>query len=245
MLTEWLDAEGRFFHPAPSVRVVPLPYGSHCVVVDDALANPEGVRQWAAAQAFRPPTHFPYPGLVFDTPATLAHRMAEFFTQHAREPLGGRRTLTSEVRLSLLNTRPEALPPQLWQCHRDVLERGPHSLLCAASVLYLFHEPALGGTSIYRPLRDAAETDRMLKDSEVLDAATFSARHGVAPGYMTGSNAYFERVAKINAAWNRAIFYDGSLFHAPDVDQPELISDDVLRGRLTLNGFFGCKRQAA
>ena len=64
-------------------------------------------------------------------------------------------------------------------------------------------------------------------------------------GYMTGSNAYFERVAKINAAWNRAIFYDGSLFHGPDVDQPSLLSDDVLRGRLTLNGFFGCKRQAA
>lgn len=244
MLTEWLDAEGRFFHPEPRLRVVPLPHGGHCVVVDNALANPEGVRQWAAAQAFRPPTSFPYPGLVADAPGMLGERMADFFAEHARAPLGGRRTLRHEVRLSLLNMLPEELEPRLWQCHRDVVP-ADRSLLCAASVLYLFHEPALGGTSFYRPLRDPQEIDRMVKDSFELDGPTFSARYGVEAGYMKGDNAYFERVAKVLAAWNRAIFYDGSLFHAPDVDRPELLSTDALRGRLTLNGFFACRRHAA
>lgn len=243
MLTEWLDAEGRFFHPEPRVRVVPLPHGGHCVVVDNALANPEGVRQWAAAQTFGPPG-FPYPGSVFNAPAILGDRMAEFFAEHARGPLGGRRTLEHQARLSLLSTPPEALEPRLWQCHRDIVPADPR-LLCAASVLYLFHEPALGGTSMYRPLRSPEETDRIVQDSYDMDAATFSARHGVAPGYMNDSNAHFERVAKVLAAWNRAIFYDGSLFHAPDVDQPELLSTDALRGRLTLNGFFACRRHAA
>ena len=244
MLTEWLDAEGRFFHPEPRVRVVPLPHGGHCVVVDNALANPEGVRQWAASQAFRPSTHFPYPGLVLDAPKVLGERMADFFAKHARAPLGGRRTLHQEARLSLLNTPPEALDPMLWLCHRDIV-LVDRSLLCAASVLYLFHDPALGGTSFYRPLRDSQEIDRVLEDSFKLDGPTFSARHGVEPGYMKGDNAYFARVAKVLAVWNRAIFYDGSRFHSPDVDQPTLLSSDALRGRLTLNGFFTCKRQAA
>ena len=85
----------------------------------------------------------------------------------------------------------------------------------------------------------------MLADSRVLDAAAFSARHGVPPGYMTDSNAHFERVAQVVPAWNRAIFYDGSLFHAPDVGEPTRLSTDVLRGRLTLNGFFTCRRMRA
>ena len=243
-MAEWLDAAGRFFHPEPRLRVVSLPHGGRCVVVDNVLANPEGVRQWAATQAFQPPPNYPYPGVVLNAPAAMAERMAEFFAEHARAPLGGRRTLHHEVRLSLVSTPPEALEPQQWQCHRDVAT-SPHNVLVAASVLYLFDEPALGGTSIYRPLRDPVETDRMLDDSVVLDAATFSTRYGVQPGYMTDSNAYFERVARVVAAWNRAIFYDGALFHTADVDQPTRLSTDALRGRLTLNGFFTCKRVAA
>ena len=243
MIAEWLDAAGQFFHPEPRVRVVPLPHGSRCVVVDNALANPEGLRQWAATQVFLPPANYPYPGLVLNAPRTMAERAAELFTQHALGPLGGSRTLLAEVRLSLLSTPPEALDPLLWQCHRD--RAADDHALFAASVLYLFHDPALGGTSFYRPLRGPVETNSMLADSRVLDAATFSARHGVPPGYMTDSNAHFERVAQVVPAWNRAIFYDGSLFHAPDVGQPTRLSTDVLRGRLTLNGFFTCRRMRA
>ena len=45
----------------------------------------------------------------------------------------------------------------------------------------------------------------------------FSARYpDIASGYMTNSNAWFERIASVPA-----------------------------RGRLTLNGFFGCRRSAA
>jgi hypothetical protein len=79
----------------------------------------------------------------------------------------------------------------------------------------------------------------------LLDAREFGARYGLQPGYMASSNAYFERVAQVSAAWNRVIFYDGGLFHSADVDQPGLLSRDPARGRLTLNSFFTCKRNAA
>jgi hypothetical protein len=46
------------------------------------------------------------------------------------------------------------------------------------------------------------------------------------------------------AAWNRMIFYDGGLFHSADISQPSLNSADPRTGRLTLNGFFTCRRNA-
>jgi hypothetical protein len=56
------------------------------------------------------------------------------------------------------------------------------------------------------------EIERMVQDSGQLDAATFSQRWNVHPGYMHGS----------------------------DNGPAGLLSDDPRRDRLTLNGFFTC-----
>jgi hypothetical protein len=40
------------------------------------------------------------------------------------------------------------------------------------------------------------------------------------------------------------IFYDGMLFHAGDIRTPDRLSDDPAVGRLTLNGFFTCRKAA-
>ena len=243
-MTPWLDAAGRFFNPDARVSVLPL-FGEHCcVVVDDVLAKPEGLRDWAAQQSFAPPRGYPYPGLVLDAPGDVPQRLADAFALHARKGLGGRRTLDHTVRLSMVTMPPAELEPRQWQCHRDRVADDPRAMLFAASVLYLFRNPALGGTSFYVPRQSAATTDQMLADSQRLSAAEFSARHGVQCGYMAESNDYFERVAQVPAAWNRAIFYDGGLFHSGDVEHADALSADPMRGRLTLNGFFSCKRTA-
>jgi hypothetical protein len=41
------------------------------------------------------------------------------------------------------------------------------------------------------------------------------------------------------------VFYDGGQFHSSHITRPEMLSDDPAHGRLTLNGFFVCKRSAA
>ncbi|MBK6469953.1 MAG: hypothetical protein IPF94_04205 [Betaproteobacteria bacterium] len=241
----WLPSDGRFFNPDPVLRAVPLTGGAQCIVVDDALMQPERLAAWAATQRFEPPQGYPYPGQVAAVPAALTQRVADFFALHVRKALGARRTLDLTVRLSMVTTPPHRLEPRQWQCHRDRVADDPAVVLFAASVLYLFRDRVLGGTSFYVPRRSALETDRMLADSQLLDAHEFNARHGVQPGYMTGSNAWFERVAQVPAAWNRMVFYDGGLFHSADVDDPGLLSADQTRGRLTLNSFFTCRRQAA
>jgi hypothetical protein len=119
----------------------------------------------------------------------------------------------------------------------------PGKVLFAASVLYLFRDPSLGGTSFYRSRLPPADTEQMVADMAVMDAVQFSARWGVDRGYMRGSNRNFELITTVPAAWNRMICYDGSLFHSADVD-PSRLPADPLKGRLTLNGFYICTRNA-
>ena len=127
--------------------------------------------------------------------------------------------------------------------HVDQLASSPEQSI-AASVLYLFDDPALGGTAFYRPKRPAAELLPMIEDSSRLPPAEFSAKHGVAPGYMTESNDWYEKVASVPAAYNRLIVYSGTVFHSGEIAHPERLSDDPAIGRLTINGFFTCRRRA-
>jgi hypothetical protein len=238
----WDDGDGRFFNADPAISTVALPGGAQVVVVDDVLLDPDGLVDWARAQVFRPPAGYPYPGLVIDAPAGLAARLADFFAQHARTRLQARRTLDHNVRLSMVTTPPEQLDPRQWQCHRDRVSMDP-SVAYIATVLYLFRDTTLGGTSFYVPRQPPGDTDRIVYDSQTLDATQFTARYGLKAGYMDGSNAYFECVARVPAAWNRMILYDASFFHSGDIGRPDLLGTDPGRARLSVNGFFTCRRQ--
>jgi hypothetical protein len=244
-MTTWLDAEGRLFNPNPTLREVALSAGRVCIVIDNVLANPDGLRAWAATQHFAPPVGYPYPGLVCDVVGDIPARVADYFALHVRKRLGARRTASLATRLSMVTQAPGQLAPIQWLCHRDRLVHDSSDTLFAASVLYLFHEPALGGTSFYVPRQSPAQTEQLVADSGALSTAEFSARYGLQPGYITGSNDYFERVAKVPAAWNRIIFYDGGQFHSGDIDDPQLMHPDPLRGRLTFNSFITCRKGAS
>jgi hypothetical protein len=78
-----------------------------------------------------------------------------------------------------------------------------------------------------------------------MDDAAFTRAIGRPPNYCTAGNAYFDLVRTVPAAWNRAVFYDGSVFHSSHIEAPDLLCADPASGRLTLNGFFICRRNAA
>lgn len=233
---------GRFFNPAPRIQEVAVGAGQSCFVVDDALIDPDGLVDWVDRHRFEPSSANAYPGPLMEAVPVLEQSLDGFFTQHIRARLGARRTVSMYARFSLVTLRPEALWPGQWQCHRDRVAVAP--AMCAASVLYLFRDERLGGTSFYRPRGAPAHIDRMLADAQMLSPADFTARYDVQPGYMTASNDHFEQTAHVQAAWNRLIFYDGGLFHSAQIEHPELLSDDARRGRLTFNGFFACRSAA-
>ena len=78
-----------------------------------------------------------------------------------------------------------------------------------------------------------------------MDSAAFDAKYPeIARDYLQDSNAWFERSGRVDAAFNRMIFYDGRIFHSGEVGPPPTRSGDPATGRLTLNGFFTCSRPA-
>ena len=234
------------FNPDPVIETISVGGRPLCHVVDNALLEPERWVELAVAnrQAFRESSNNAFPGPELTLPEEVLGPLDAFFSRHLRQRFDVRRTLWRTARLSLALRQPEELHPQQWMCHVDRLAIEPGQL-AVASVLYLFRDESLGGTGFYRPLRPIEDVIKMKQDANAMPPAEFSARHGLHPGYMTASNPWFEKIASVPARWNRLIFYSGMVFHSGDITAPERLRDDPHTGRLTLNGFFTCRRNLA
>ncbi|QNA89816.1 hypothetical protein G4G28_17420 [Massilia sp. Dwa41.01b] len=235
----------KMFNPRPLIRSISLPGFKPCVVIDDFLLDPEKMLAFAAARraAFAVDAGNYFPGPEVAMPSDFTALLSEFFTLHIRPLLGGRRTLQATSRLSMVTKPPGTLQPLQRICHSDTMvgTRRVDSQAgeaMAASVLYLFRDPDLGGTSFYKPRRPPEEIAALNWEARALTGEAFSRLLGGPPGYLTSSNGYFEQIGTVPAAYNRAIFYDGAILHSGQIDRPERLSNDPEEGRLTLNGFF-------
>ncbi len=234
------------FNPNCSIRTMALGEGRRCIVVDDILLEPELFIEYAVAQLpnFSPEdaNYYPGPELLLDQGA---HRRFEaFFSQHVRGLLGARRTRSTTCRMSMITRKPQDLVPFQRIPHVD---GGPFPPGDAnfAMVLYLFKDARLGGTSFFKPRLTLDAIWDMMARGRDMDSAAFSALIDSAPAYPTRSNAYFDKLATVEPAFNRAVFYDGAIHHSGDIDRPDLLSADPQHGRLTVNAFFSVRLNAA
>ena len=111
-------------------------------------------------------------------------------------------------------------------------------------VAYLFKDSRMGGTSFYRPRRPMDEIAAMMRLARQMDSSAFTKMLGHEPAYPTSSNDWFEHVVHVPAAWNRAIFYKGTVFHSGHITAPELLNADPAQGRLTMNAFLRMRMRA-
>jgi hypothetical protein len=232
------------FNPRPRIETLPIAGRHACHVIDDALLDPGALVEHAVRHIgdFLEAPHNAYPGPELRMPETFSAQLDAFFSLHLRGHFAVRRTERMYSRLSLTTTPPERLRPSQSLCHVDRLSVSPaHRIV--ASVLYLFDDPALGGTAFYAPKHPPEVILPMIQASGQLDAAAFEASYGVRTGYMTESNAWFEKLLSVPARFNRLIVYEGTLFHSGEILHPERLSADPRHGRLTLNGFFTCRRR--
>lgn len=227
------------FNPRPSIRYVPIAEQQVCAVVDDFLLEPQKLVDFAQAQreqfVYDPDNY--YPGAERPLSREISISLDQFFMQHIRSALGARRNNGVSCRLSLATLTPQNLQPLQRLCHRDA-EVFPPGESMGASVLYLFKDVALGGTSFYRPKKTLAEIRQLLQLASTTSNEELTRLINTAPAYMNASNEYFELVCTIPPAWNRAIFYSGTVFHAAQIERPDLLNADPALGRLTMNGFF-------
>ncbi len=231
------------FNPQVRIREIPLGNGQVCCVIDDILANPEAWVEQAVHNhaAFCEAPGNAYPGIELPVPAAINEALTSYFSTHINRRFGIRRITRSHSRLSMVTKRPEQLRPLQCICHRDGVSV-PAGERMLASVLYLFPDETLGGTTLYRPIRPDAEIAALQRDAGQLSFADFSDKYGIQPGYMTGGNDWFEPLLNLPARWNRMVIYDGMTFHSGDIHHPERMNDDPRSGRLSLNGFYAGRR---
>jgi hypothetical protein len=234
------------FTSHPRIETLPIAGHHACHVIDDALLEPDALVEHAVRHAgdFVEAAHNAYPGPELRMPDAFSAKLDAFFSQHLRERFEVRRTERMYSRLALTTTTPERLRPMQSLCHVDRLGVDPGQRIVAC-VLYLFRDPSLGGTAFYTPRHPPETIVPLIEDSARLEATAFEARYGIRVGYMTESNAWFEKRLSVPARFNRLIVYEGTVFHSGEIRHPERLSTDPRRGRLTLNGFFACRRRLA
>jgi hypothetical protein len=231
------------FNPRASTQVLQFDDRHFCLVIDDALLDPDRLVQFAADRSaeFNSVDFSYYPGIYRMAPEEQTEQHTEYFQLRARRRFDARRCIKAICRYSIVTLPPQELRPLQWLCHRDDVGLDPR-LSMQASVLYLFRNPELGGTGFYVPTRNAADTGALFADARIASPSAFAAKYGLSPGYMYEGNAWFSRIGGIAAKWNRLIIYDGGMLHASDIAAPDLLSADPRSGRLTLNGFFTSRR---
>lgn len=232
-------------NPRPLVSVVPIFDGHQCVVVDNFLAEPEIMVEYAALEH----RHFVdsadnyYPGPELPLTGRIVASMQEAFLLHARTPLKARRVLSINSRLSLVTRRPEQLLPGQRIPHRDSYGLGPMEGV-GAMVLYLFKDERLGGTSFFKPKLPLEEIEAWLLELKRMDRAGDAPSSTSEPTFAIASDAHFEKVLTVEPKFNRAIFYNGGLFHSGFITRPDLMVDDPTVGRLTVNAFLKLRMAA-
>ena len=138
-----------------------------------------------------------------------------------------------EASFSVVTTRPGQL--------REV-QRRPHFDSSDQNLLALLHYlrvPRESGTAFYRHRSTGIERITNGNLNRFLDASERELKTSPpGPGYMAGSDDFFEQIAHVEAVPDRLIMYHGSLLHSGVIPEGMNFSPDPRLGRLTANLFI-------
>lgn len=210
------------------------------IVIEDVWPDAPALFEHAANRSDYGASSLYYPGLRCAAPRDYAQSIVASLSGLIRAELGftGDLAITDSV-ISLVVTPPDKLVPFQRVPHYDSTD--PHR------VALLHYLCASGGTSFYRhrstgteTVTAAAEEDYILKvNSEVRESGM------PPPAYVDGDTVLFERTARYDAAFNRALIYRGNLLHSVNVPAGFVPDPDPRTGRLSVNTFLLATRTQA
>lgn len=205
------------------------------VVIDDLAPDPDRLRRYAAEAGFGPARH-QYPGVRAALPdwywPDARDAVAEAFAM-----IVGRNADVAviDASYSIVTTPRSSL---------TVGQRLPHCDAHAAEQIALVHFLTAadegGGTAFYRHRSTGFETidarRRAVFDGQ-LDAEL---RYGGPPPaeFIGADDRRFERIAIVEARYNRALLYLGMSLHSGAIPSGASLSPDPVHGRLTITGFL-------
>jgi len=205
------------------------------LVVDDVLRDPSSIIRYAEAGApFRQDDKDFYPGIRKALDMAYAHGIYAQLHDLFVETFGTQQPAMVEPQsclLSLTTTRPERLRPIQSVPHFDSFDPA-----LIAGVHYFCPE-AFGGTSFYRHRStgyESLDAQRIADYAPRLKAEVMGLKTQRFT-YIRGDTSLFERTGKVEARFNRAIFYRSNVLHSGDIPGERDLPADPRTGRLTAN----------
>lgn len=230
--------------PHPEYRVTRRMIGTEgapLLIVDQLVSDPDRLVRKAASSHFATPSSM-FPGLRAPAPASYRLFLEATLNPLLQDSFGlapGRFAFPM-CHYSLVTTPPAKLAflqrvPHIDSAQRDGL----------ATVHYLFRG-AWGGTAFYRHRRSGFETIDESRHAAYFACLAEEQRReddaAAGAGYIGDDTALFERIADVDAVFNRLIVYRRNSLHSGCIDNARVPPPDVVRGRLSINTFIDIAR---
>jgi hypothetical protein len=225
-------------NPHPAMRINKLALGAEgapLLVIDQLLAEPERLVEAAARTEFADQGSM-FPGLRAAAPLSYRSLLESVLNPLLRDCFG---LAPGRFDFPMCHYSLVAQPP----AQLRFLQRVPHIDSVGAdglaTVHYLFHGD-WGGTAFYRHRSTGFESVAAAR-GETYFRELERESHGDAAaraGYIDGDTALFERIASVDAAYNRLIVYRRNCLHSGNIDSTRVPPADPLTGRLSINSFI-------
>lgn len=205
------------------------------LVVDNFVAHPRELVDYALTQHNVLPAGGLYPGLRSPAPASYGRFLLDELAPGLSSCFGASvsHLAKAECYYSMVSTPPAQL---------SLLQRLPHFDRPNPAELAIIHYLCTGkhgGTSFYRHRSTGYEyitPDRQQPYQQSLKTDVLT--HGQPVGYINGSTPLYERIASIPARFNRALIYRCSSLHSGDIPNLSAFDLDPLSGRFTIASFL-------
>ena len=213
---------------------------SPLVIIDDFTGAVEEVARIADSLApFPPVAGNAYPGVRRKiSPADeQAYAYVMETCERAAPFVGGGFAVSSfeltEASFSVVSVPPDALHPVQRVPHFDTPDQNVFAML------HYLRVPEGSGTAFYRHRSTGIE--RVSHENHSQLAASANRELAQLPPdarYMSGSDAFFEQIGRVEAVPDRLVIYHGSLLHSGVIPHGMTFSADPREGRLTANFFI-------
>jgi hypothetical protein len=202
-------------------------------IVDGFHPDPDALRAAAAIAEFEPGRQH-YPGIRAALPADYFAKVRPALVPVLREVFGHAAGVELlDASFSIVTTPPAALGIAQRLPHVDAVQPGRIAL-----VHYLAPEGG-DGTAFFRHRASGFETIDAARSPAYLAQLNAALRAETPPAaYPFGDTTLFERIAHIEARYNRAVIYRSALLHSGAIAPDAALDADPGTGRLTVTAFL-------
>ncbi|MDP5279508.1 DUF6445 family protein [Sphingomonas sp. DG1-23] len=202
-------------------------------IVDGFHSDPDALRESAIAAAFAPGRHH-YPGIRAPLPGDYFAQVRPALAPVLRAVFGlGAGVELLDASFSIVTAPPGDLAVEQRLPHVDAVQPGRIAL-----VHYLAPEGG-DGTAFFRHRATGFETIDAARSGDYLAALNAELRaNPPAAAYPFGDTVLFERIAHVEARYNRAVIYRSALLHSGAIAPDAVLDSDPATGRLTVTAFL-------